>query len=316
MSGGQLAYDISSKMTELRQLRYFVTIADEGQMTRAAQKLHLAQPALSQAISQLEERLGVELFTRHPRGVTLTAAGEAYLSKASAVLAAIADAELTAQAMSRASSKRIEWGFIGSPPMVDAPELFSRFKQTHPDSEVSFRELSYPRVSTSNWLQEVDVALCYSPTPHPAVVIEPLRRERRTILMAAEHPLASKKALAVADVIDECFCGTHPALEPVRAGFWRLDDHRGGPPAAVSSDRVSNPQETLAAIASSRNVFAAPESNAANFLRAVPGMGVVSIPLHDAHPTILSLVAHNARPNAMADTLIFEARDLGAAAKL
>ena len=65
---------------EFRQLRYFVAVAQDGQMTRAAQRLALAQPALSQAIARLEQQVGVKLLERHPRGVSLTPAGEAFLA--------------------------------------------------------------------------------------------------------------------------------------------------------------------------------------------------------------------------------------------
>jgi DNA-binding transcriptional LysR family regulator len=297
-------------MTELRQLRYFVTVAQEGQMTRAAAKLHLAQPALSQAVAQLEARLGVELFRRHARGVSLTPAGEAYLTKAGVVLAALADAELTAQAAARAASRAIEWGFIGSPPMVEAPQLFGAFTASCPDASVSFRELTFPRVSTATWLSEVDAALCYSPTPHPDVDTQPLRDEARVALVASRHPLAGRRELAVADVLDETFCGTDPTLEPVRAGFWRLDDHRGGPAPNVSSDRASSPQEVLAVVASGRAIMAAPASNARNVLGGQTGAGVVAVPLRDANPTVLSLVWRRDNRNPLLGRLVAAARTL------
>src|SRR5712692_1492364 len=101
------------------QLRNFVTVAEEGQMTRAARKLHLAQPALSQAISQLESELGLVLLERHARGVTLTAAGEAFLPKARAALEAADDALRTAEALARAASGRMKVGFIGPAPTVN-----------------------------------------------------------------------------------------------------------------------------------------------------------------------------------------------------
>jgi DNA-binding transcriptional LysR family regulator len=85
------------------QLHYFVVVAEEEQITRAAAKLHIAQPALSHAIAQLESELGVELFERHPRGMTLTTAGEVFLPKARAVVARAQEAALMARRLRRAA---------------------------------------------------------------------------------------------------------------------------------------------------------------------------------------------------------------------
>ncbi len=98
------------------QLHYFVTVAQEGQITRAARKLHIAQPALSQAIAQLETDLGLKLLERHARGVTLTEAGEKFLEKARVAVAADRDALQTAQSLARAQTGVIEFGFLGTPP--------------------------------------------------------------------------------------------------------------------------------------------------------------------------------------------------------
>src|SRR3982074_3055485 len=78
---------------DLRPLRYFVAVAEEGQVTRAAERLHLAQPALSQALSKLEAGLRVKLLERHARGVSLTPAGKAFLQKLRGALAAMDDAQ-------------------------------------------------------------------------------------------------------------------------------------------------------------------------------------------------------------------------------
>src|SRR3984893_3366588 len=135
------------------QLRYFVTVADEGQMTRAAHKLHHAQPALPQAIAQLESELGLVLLERHARGVTMTPAGEAFLPKARAAIADTDDALRTADALVRAASATMDVGFIGPAPMVNAPELFGAFADAHPDAKVSFRELPFPYSPTRSWLE-------------------------------------------------------------------------------------------------------------------------------------------------------------------
>jgi DNA-binding transcriptional LysR family regulator len=228
------------------------------------------------------------------------------------VLAALADAELTAQAAARAASRTIEWGFIGSPPMVEAPRLFDAFTASCPDASVSFRELSFPRESTAAWLAEVDVALCYSPTPHPDVDVQPLRDEARVALVGSRHPLASRRELAVADVLDETFCGSDPTLEPVRAGFWRLDDHRGAVAPNMTTDRTNNPQEVLAVVASGRAISVAPAANARNVLNGLPGAGVVAVPLRDASPAVLSLVWRRDNTNPLLAQLAAAARLLAA----
>jgi DNA-binding transcriptional LysR family regulator len=288
-------------MASLRQLQYFVTVAEEGHVTRAARALNLSQPSLSQAITQLESQLGVELLVRHPRGVSLTPAGATLFVKARTALEAAQEAELTAQTLARAATSTIDFGFIGTPPVVDVPELFSAFRSAHPDVEIAFRELSAPRKSTPAWLAQVDVALCHAPTPHPDVNVLALRVEPRVVLAAETHPLAEREELSVADVIDQVFCGVHPSLEPVRAGFWMLDDHRGGP-ARTTGDRTENAQEWIAVIASGNAIMTAPASTAERFLAAMPG--IATIPLTDAYPTTLGLVWRKITGNPNIDSLV------------
>ena len=297
-------------MPKLRQLRHFVTIAEEGQITRAAQKLNLAQPALSSGVAQLESQVGVALFHRHAHGVSLTSAGEAYLGKVLVALTALEDAELTVRSLGRAARDTVEWGFIGSPPMVQAPEVFRAVAATHPDLKISFRELSFPRGTTASWLREVDLALCYSPTPHADIATLALRTEPRVVLAAKGHPLARRVELTVAEVLDETFCGSDPSLEPTRAGFWRLDDHRCGPAPNVSADRTVCPHETIAVVASGRAIAIAPASNAANFVLGLPGVEVAAIPLRDAAPTVLSLVWRKHAPNPLVETIVAIAESL------
>src|SRR6476661_2151465 len=163
-------------------LRYFVTVADEGQITRAASKLHIAQPALSQAISQLENELGIELLIRHARGVSLTLAGEIFLPKARAALAADAEAALTAQSLARAAGEKIEIGYAGAPPAMKVPELFTALQQTHPGAHISFREMPFPAGPTADWLGDLDVALCHLPAEDQALSSTVIREETRAVI--------------------------------------------------------------------------------------------------------------------------------------
>jgi DNA-binding transcriptional LysR family regulator len=297
---------------KLQQLHYFVAVADAGQMTRAAKSLHLAQPALSQAIAQMESQLGLELLERHARGVSLTSAGATYCAKARIVLAAAADAEMTALALTRDARHVVEVGFVGSPPMLDAPELFAAFAAKHPDIELAYRELPFPPLSTAAWLAEVDLALCFSPTAHEDLRIQPLRVEPRVVVAAQSHPLAQRRSLMVSDVLDETFPGNHPSVDPVWAGLWHLDDHRGEPAPHVTTDHATNPNETAAIVASGRAAAVTAASNATNIVRALRNL--VAIPLSDADPVELSLVWHRDNPNRFIEAVLATARSLPQAA--
>jgi DNA-binding transcriptional LysR family regulator len=290
-------------------LLYFVTVADEGQITRAARKLKLAQPALSQAIAQLEADLGFKLLERHARGVTLTRAGEAFLVNARAAVSAWSDAAATAQSIARVRRGTIEFGFVGVPPGLDSPEFLEMFSRAYPEIDVCYRELGFPSAVTSSWLGEVDMAVCHRPPLQSDVWAYELRCEPRVVLAPRRHSLAQLPELSVADVLEETFIGLHPSVEPTWAGFWSLDDHRGGPPRRVTADRAANPHEVLAALAVRRAITTVPASVAGLIPDLLPG--VVAIPLRDADPATIVLVGHEDRANPLVETLLVFARGLG-----
>jgi DNA-binding transcriptional LysR family regulator len=292
------------------QLLYFVTAAEEGQVTLAAEKLHIAQPALSQAIAQLESELGLQLFERHPRGITLTSAGEMFFEKARAALVAAEDASLTAQSLARASQSTIAFGYMGLPPAFTNQDLIATFTVTHPNIVVSLRELPFPFLPTASWLREVDVAICTRPAADPKVIFQPLRAEPRVVLVPTTHPLAHKRELAVAEVLDETFLGFDPSIDPAWAGLWSLDDHRGGPPTQIISDQVTTPQQRFAMLAGGRGIATAPACYGVAIANALPS--VVAIPLTDAEPVILTLVGRTDRQNRVVEAMFASARHLAA----
>src|SRR4030095_10334531 len=122
---------------ELRHLRYFVTVAREGHITRAAEKLHMQQPPLSQQIKALESEIDAALFVRHPRGVSLTDAGRSFLADAEAVLAQVDRASARARRTARGEFGRIAVGFTTSPPFHPlVARAIREFRASRPD--VSF----------------------------------------------------------------------------------------------------------------------------------------------------------------------------------
>ena len=289
-------------MPRLRQLRYFVAVAEEGQMTAAAQKLHLAQPALSKAIAQLEKELGVELLRRDHRGVSLTPGGEALLTKARAAIEASDDVALAARSLAHAGRGVLRFGFVGIPPSEKAPELFARFHASHAGFEIAFRELGFPSRSTAAWLADVDIALCFSPTPHPDVEICALRAEPRIVLASQEHRLAGCEEVAVAEVLEETYLGFHPSVDPTWAGFWMLDDHRGKPPERVTPDQPSSAWELVALVPAGRGIATIARSSATLVPEVIPGLAV--IPLSDANPAVLALAYRKDRCNPLVNAFV------------
>jgi DNA-binding transcriptional LysR family regulator len=269
------------------QLRNFLVVAEEGQMTRAAKRLHIAQPALSQAIAQLEAELGIVLLARHPRGVRLTPAGEAFLPKARAAVAADEEATMTARALAHGDETRLELGFIGVPPAEHSRELLNEFSELRSDVEVCFRELPIPTGTTASWISHVDVALCHLCSIQPGINEQVVRVEPRVMLTSKLHPLAQRGEVRVADVLDETFIGFHPEADPAWTGFWQLNDHRGKP-AHTSLDRVATPIEMLATISAGTAVTTLPHCHAKIVVNVLDGL--VAIPIVDADPATLRLV--------------------------
>ncbi len=271
------------------QLRYFVTVAEEGQITRAAKKLYIAQPALSQAIAQLESELGLKLLERHARGVRLTPAGAAFLEKARAVVDTERAVSLTAESLARAARGVLEVGFIGPPPPLIAHELFTAFADANPDCEVAFRELPFPRGETDAWLETVDVALCQPPALDEGVGAFPVRVEPRALVVSSGHPLADAREVRFEQALDETFISYRSDVQPAWAGFHSLDDHRGGPPGAMTADRVATSLEILGRLAVIGDaVTALPLSDARLIEQVLPG--VRSLPILDAAAASISLV--------------------------
>jgi LysR family transcriptional regulator, hca operon transcriptional activator len=290
------------------QLRYLCTVAEEGQITSAARRLKIAQPTLTRAITQLEGELGIELLERHARGVTLTAAGEAFVAKARVALAAEDDAARAAEALARATRRALAVGFIGPPPAASTPELFAAFCDEEPGSQVAFRDLPFPRGTTSAWLAEVDVALCHPPLLEAGVSALAVRVEPRAVVARAKHPLAQRGELSVEDVLDQTFTSYHPDVQREWAGFHSLDDHRGAPPHSLTGDHALTSLQMAGIMSMSAAITTVPIRDAQLAERLLPG--IVAIPLRDAKPALVSLVWHSENRNPLLHTLLSAARRL------
>ncbi|MFD5831622.1 LysR substrate-binding domain-containing protein, partial [Lentzea sp. NPDC060358] len=189
---------------ELRHLRYFVAVAEERHFGRAAERLHMAQPPLSQQIQQLEAELGVTLLHRTTRKVELTGAGAVYLDRARAVLAALDDAGAEALRVAEGLQGRLVVGCVGSATYSLLPAFARALREQLPAVDLVFRgEMLAPDQLESLLARRIDLALLRPPVEHPVVRVRTLRRDRFIVALPEDHRLARRRRLRIEDLRDE-----------------------------------------------------------------------------------------------------------------
>jgi DNA-binding transcriptional LysR family regulator len=178
---------------ELRHLRYFVAVAEEGHITRAAERLGMQQPPLSQQIRALEDELGVQLFRRKPRGVELTDAGTSLLADARAVLAGIETAVARARRTARGEQGAVVVGFTSSAPFHPfVPAVLRSFRERYPDVSVALEEAGTADLVEGVQRERVDAAFIRSPVADAeGLAVHALFDEPMVLALPAGHPLAA-----------------------------------------------------------------------------------------------------------------------------
>ncbi|MFD4669951.1 LysR substrate-binding domain-containing protein [Lentzea sp. NPDC058450] len=189
---------------ELRHLRYFVAVAEERHFGRAAERLHMAQPPLSQQIQQLEAELGVTLLRRTTRKVELTEAGTVYLDRARAVLSAVDDAGAEALRVAEGRQGRLVVGCVGSATYSLLPAFARVLRDELPAVDFVFRgEMLAPDQLESLLARRIDLALLRPPVEHPDVRVLTLRRDGFIVALPEGHRLAHRRRLKIEDLRGE-----------------------------------------------------------------------------------------------------------------
>jgi DNA-binding transcriptional LysR family regulator len=177
---------------ELRHLRYFVAVAEEGHVTRAAERLGIQQPPLSQQIRALERELDVQLFRRKPRGVELTDAGRSLLDDARAILTHIDRACATTRRTARGEKGRICVGFTSSAPFHPfVPRVIRAFRESFPLVSLTLEESGTTELIEDLRNDRIDAAFIRTPVADPqGLVVHPLLEEVMVVALPTGHPLA------------------------------------------------------------------------------------------------------------------------------
>lgn len=188
---------------ELRQLRYFVAVAEELHFRRAAERLHMSQPPLSQAVRALETDIGAELFVRNRRRVELTPAGAVFLDEARAILKAADAAADLARRTASGVIGRLSVGFVGSAMYGTLPEVLRAFRAEHPDVDLRLRELTSPEQLDALRRGLLDVGVLRLTRDVEEFDRETLARERVVVALPAAHPLAGRTRVRLSHLADE-----------------------------------------------------------------------------------------------------------------
>jgi DNA-binding transcriptional LysR family regulator len=230
---------------ELRQLRYFLAVAEESNITRAARRLHVSQPALSQQIRAIEKIVGGELFDREPNGVRLTPAGEALLEPASKALAVVTEGIQAARDASLARCDLLRVGIPSTDGLSEmTPLILSAYNATFPTVRMFFRSLDPGELYNGLPDDTIDVALTRLPLNPERCTWTALFEDRRVVGVAVGNPLFEASTVRISDIINMPMSNVvlRSPADAVSA-YWMLNDSRGGNPPQQLGGPVSTTSE-------------------------------------------------------------------------
>jgi DNA-binding transcriptional LysR family regulator len=288
---------------ELRHLRYFIAVAEELNFTRAAEKLHMAQPPLSQQIQQLEAELGFQLFRRTKRTVTLTEAGKIFFQESRKILLQVDRAIQLGQQTSRGELGQLTIGFVSSASHNVVPAILQAFRTLHPAVKLELREMT-----TNEQLQrlregQIDIGFIRPPV-EDGINSEIVFREALILALPETHAMAKCDRVELRSLKDEPFILFPRALAPglydriisfcQQAGF-----------SPIAAQEAIQMQTIVSLVAASMGVAIVPESMQ-NFQRS----GVVYKPLQESGPIVSIALIWLSHPTQAVLRFLETARDL------
>lgn len=188
---------------DLRYIRYFVVVAEELNFTRAAQRLHIAQPSLWSQVRKLELELGVDLLARKGRGIKLTDAGQVFLELSRKTLADAQYAVVSARQAAHGEIGRLTIGYVTSAEFEVFPQLVPAFRKKFPNIHLDFHDLKTAQILGALDRDELDVGIVWLPIPTADLDVKELTRHPLVLIAPAEHPLAAKANIAIKDLSKE-----------------------------------------------------------------------------------------------------------------
>ncbi len=271
---------------DLRALRYFVAVAEERHVRRAAARLHMTQPPLSRAIKQLETELGAVLLHRTPTGVTLTAAGATLYDEARALLE---HAELArARVAAATGTAALTVGTLVDSAGQSGLRLAAAFRERHPGVQVRIRESDFTDPTAGLRAGLVDVALTRAPFDQTGISTRGLRADPVGVVLRTDDPLAGRDVLHLSDLAGRRWFQLPADTDPIWRAYW----NGAAPTGDQQGPVVRTVQECLQAVLWNGTV-------GLSTLDHSLGEGLTCVPLADMPPSRLVVAWNSSDTNPL-----------------
>jgi LysR family hca operon transcriptional activator len=278
---------------ELRHLRYFVAVAEEGSLTDAAERrLHTAQPSLSRQIRDLELEVGAKLLERRPRGIELTAAGRVFLDYARLALLQVETAAEAARRAARPEKAAFVIGFLTGQELVWLPETLRILRGEDPDIEITLASQSSPELAGALMRGKVDVAFLRREAQAPGLAFKFLSKEPLLAVLPQNHRFAARNEIRLQDLAGETFISPTRVAPALKAAIDAYATKLGV--TLRTEYDAENLSAVMSLVATTGGVTLLPL-----YVRQMLSPTVVMRPLHGEAPTI-DLVIGYSRANTSA----------------
>ena len=273
---------------ELRHLRYFVAVAEEGSLTVAAKtRLHTAQPSLSRQIHDLELELGVQLLIRGPRGIELTASGRVFLDHARVALLQVEAATEAARRAAQPARSSFAIGFLTGYEMDWLPAVMSILRAELPTTEVVIHSQDSPDLAAGLMRGKLDLAFLRPEKRAPGLKFRPLRKDPLVVLMPRDHALATRTSVRPQDIAGETFIGVSATRAPTLKAVIEDYARRNGIDLKPNH-QAENIAMAISMVASTRGVSLLPM-----YIENLLPKTVVSRPIQGAPPMVDLVIGYN-----------------------
>ena len=233
------------RSVELRQLEAFVAVATELHFGRAAERLHMATPTLSELIRRLERELGTPLLTRTTRRVALTSAGAELLARSKIILDEVAAADAAVRRVASGDAGTVRLGITPPVAPVLAPHLLGLFTATAPEVTVELQRMWLPRLAGAMLAGEIDVAITCGVIPQPdGIASEVFCAEPLLVGLRPDHRLAARDEIALRDLAHDVLGIAPGDLFPA----WALSERQALENAGISPPTADLADTDLAAV--------------------------------------------------------------------